>query len=68
MLGVGAVVVLYEDDLQFVVDRRVVIDEVCNAVDIADDGLGTDIAGRGLCAEDKCRRRKVGQAPSLRRR
>ena len=47
----GDLVVLKEDDLQLVVDVRVIIDELRRSDDEADDLLGADIARGGLGRE-----------------
>ena len=53
MLGGGDVVVVNEDHLDGFVYIAVVVNQLSNGVDELDDGLGADVAGGSLSAEDE---------------
>ena len=53
MLGGGDVVVVNEDHLDGFVYIAVVVNQLSNGVDELDDGLGADVTGGSLSAEDE---------------
>ena len=61
VLRIRAVIVLHKNDLQLICYRRIVVDHKSDAVDIADNGLGTGIAGCGFCTEQVYGGLEVGQ-------
>ena len=65
VLGVGAVIVLYEHHLHLPGHGRIAVDQLCQAVEVADDGLGAAVARGGLGAEEEEGGGEVGQASLL---
>ena len=65
ILSIRTVIVLNKDNLQLIGNLRIVIDQLCNAVDIANDGLGPGITGCGLGTENIGGGLEIGQAAVL---
>ena len=53
VLSVGAVIVLHEHHFQLILHIGIVVHQLGDPVDIADNGLGPGITGSGLCTENE---------------
>ena len=64
MLRIGAVIILHKDHADPVIDIGIGIDLFGKLIDELHEVLCHDIAGGGLCAEDECGGRHIGE-PAL---